>query len=1220
MKTHLLLWCCMFVPFAQPQSRVCNSVADARNNKCLTHTQPQCSNVITNCPIGTYVYCETYNNAKLIACIACPTSCPTGQYLGVSCPSFPQFGNSYPQCTDCTIPVAPCSTGQYIGGCAQNINYQCTACPVCPANHYLVGCNTYAHSPGTCTVCSNCSQDYTASGGCVGSQDRFCTGGFCNAATKCSNLVCNFIVRRVPNCNSAWFDIPLTVPDPFNFLCLESTANGTCQLCPPGWRKQGDYCTPCPEGFSCDSLGNIKCKGECDIWFWPTCNNGYVVCSPCAQHGSNISNSIVTRSGIADSPDYCSAYIQCRRGYFLSFESFNHITCAPCLIPEANASQWQFASYGVTFGDNYSCMYEPLTTNVSDNDLGFYGSKSTQQFSCDVAFTSVAGFASVRSHCIACDNAPLNAFYDIFVKDCSFTCINGEKRGMACVPSTCPDCITHALPWNKPGYEIPSTRSLLISQHSLPIYTLSASGDFTVNYDYIYKNNDNTTFCDNIPNGQSMEQDVPLTCSTCYPTSKLNYNYYRVYTNPASPFVFFFLERAFGYNNRYILWKVFKNADTNQEGSVQAHWKLPGRVCSASTTYNNQKEIMFLTLCNTSWVSWIDVSSPAQVGLTKAVIQSNIQYIGRKINRLIGQDFVGNQDGLRQVALFNKKLWTAALNAMPSRVFVADEINCRLVEIHVSETNEALHYAQTIGKASCYDTLIGLFFPRLLTPTTTGNFLLFLSNKGIHQVNMQTRNTQLLITPEYLPGNITSIESDETFIKIYNHTVMYNFSLDSTACPDGFVAASGTRCTPCPQNTYTADHIQCLPCSPLLSCGQNFSLKQCTFSADASCSPCPPLPANQIYFLPNSCGQEAVAFLPPCPAGYQRDSANTYCTLCPMFATSDPVSQTCTCYGNGTLDALAFQCRNVSTVFNNQQQDQIIPNWFSPLDLKCAIDECPTFSCYLASISPKQCLPCPIHTVSKNNLWCYPCPLHEQPNIYQDYCVCTHPRIRPADNHSCVCPSGYYTSEHDSSCIQCPAHSIQPLLNMSACSLCPDGFIANDARTACVPCPVGTFRVGPDSLDCAACPTNNSFAPSASETTCVSCTQQCAHNFLWNPCPARNSSNAFFHCTSCPAPPTNAHLVTSRSNTQCHWECNPNFFFNISSKTCTQCSSPTCQAGVLPSQCTVYQDSQCVVPCTNTTMPAFNAFYFAQCEWACMQGYVLSKKQIFGQTVYSCVI
>ena len=1215
---YFFFYCLSILTLVHGQSRICNSVADARAGYCNPLFASQCTNVNVNCPQGTYYYCEDFNNQKLIACIRCPKSCPSGQYLGTPCPAFPQPGNVIPQCTDCTQPISPCTNGQYIGGCTGTTNYQCTACPVCPLNFYLVGCNSFSYQNGTCTPCSTCAEDTTSIGGCTGSQDRICSGGSCSATKRCTQLVCDFVVRRVPNCDSRWNDIPSNAQDPFNFLCLESTANGTCKTCPIGWRKQNDYCVPCPEGFSCDTLGNIQCKGECDIGFWPTCNNGFVQCLPCTSNQSNVSNAAVIRSGVAEKPEYCHVYFQCQRGFFLFFQSFTQILCAPCLVPEADKTQWQFTSYGVTFGDNYSCIYEPLQVPFSTNDLGFYGSKSTQQTSCDVGFTSVAGFASLPTHCIACENAPLNAYYNVFEKDCSFSCLTGLKKGLACIPDSCPTCISYLLPLNKPGHDIPSTRVLLITQHSLPIYTLSASAEFTVDYNYIYRNNDNSSFCKNINNGQSMEQDVPLTCSTCFPTSKINYNYYIVYTNPASPFVFFFLERIFGYNNRYVMWKVFKTATANEEGIVQAHWKLPGRVCSVSTSINsiNQKEIMFLTLCNTSWISWIDVSDPVSIGLTRAIIQDNTQYIGRKVNRLIGQDTLGNQDGLRQEALFGKKLWVTAFNTVPPRVIVADEINCRLVEIYVSQTNPELNFAQTIGTSSCFDAKIGLFNPRLLSFTDSGNFLVWLSNKGVHQTNMQTRTSTLLITHDLLPANITSIACDDISIKIYNHTHVYNFTLQSDICPDGFIASSGSTCTPCPQYTYTTDHITCLPCALNLNCGINYSVQACTLSNNAFCFPCPALPANSVYIQPNSCGMEAIAFLPPCPVGYQLDTLNNLCKLCPTFATSNPITQQCTCYGNGTFDNILFQCKNVSTVFNNQEPFQIIPSWFNPLEQKCAIDECVTFSCYLASIVPRQCTPCPQNTISKNNIWCFTCPTHEEPNIYQDFCVCKSPRIRSLSG-VCVCPPGYY--EKLSNCIPCETHSIQTLPNMSVCSVCPNGFVADSTRTMCVPCPYGTFRVGPSMLQCTNCSSPTSFAQVASSTDCTECTLQCNAGFFWNSCPNSNN-NSYFFCTSCTAPPANARWITARTNRQCFWECDNNFFLNISSNTCSPCSQKVCPPGILAQPCSLYQDSTCTLPCTNQTKPLSNAHYTFKCQWECKPGYILTSKLIFGQTVFSCII
>lgn len=1162
------------------------------------------------CAVGEYWMCKQMSGQLYrTGCVMCG-SCPTGMYQVVQCPVYPTPSAPAPQCGSCEVPVG-CQYGEYIGGCDDGKrNYVCTPCPACPAGFYRTGCQANGFSMGECVPCKVCSGDYMSASGCVGMQDRICVGGGCNATSQCSELVCSFKTERLANCQYTWDDfIFLNAADQHKFLCLQSSEFGSCQECPAGWSSEREYCVGCYEGKSCNARGQVVCNGECEPGYWPECENGHVVCHPC--NSSNLSafpHAQIARGGVVGREDLCGVYLRCDVGFFLTFVTWQLLECKACEIAEADASKWEFTTSGVTFGDNYSCIYEAKRLQTNNNSVGLYG--RTEIKSCPRGFTSEAGRALVGSDCMACTNAPaIWGQYALFARDCSFTCVGEgvERVGNACVyrgREKCDgltsgyvvinaECRTVGLPWNEAGF-VKGTWNVEMSNLTLGLQ--SKAGNWSVDKNLVYK--DSKVFCREFVSLQPTFQDVPLTTATCWPSAKQRYDYYLIHTHPNSRYLFVFLERQFGYNNRYIMWRIIR--DGAYESGVTGHWKLPGRVCSCSSAGN---DLLYLAFCNTSWVGFVNASE--YDGEPIVVIDTNQHVIGRFVGRLIGQESGGNVDGLRDVARFGRKLW---ISFAAGRLFVADEVNCRLVDIKVDFPGSFLTHAATIGESSCFSPTRGLFHPRLLTSVSNTTFHLFLNDQGVKQVDTVLMEQQLLIPWSALPANVTFLEGLWNEIRVYNGSMVYTFSRRQQACAAGMVSQRGSpSCYACPSGTFTTDHVLCVACSkgPPLSCAVGFYESECTNRSDRQCLACPAAPVGKMYVQPGSCLEQAMAYVVPCPSGFWEFMGLGYCVVCPQWSIGINCSE---CVHGGVMNPRTKTCENVGG-FVRFEANQEMPDWFPARDLKCKAEECSGLSCYLASIVPRACLVCPAGMVSENNVWCYPCGPDFEPGQFGDECVCK--RFLHWNGSACVCDTGFRKTSDG--CIACAANEKFDN-DANQCVGCPDGFEQARNKTICAACEYGKYRVGENMPMCVACASDDAYAPNASVAQCLPCVESCEVGQRWDPCPR----GAKFRCSACAPLTANERFVVGRENKKCFRECKPDFFYDTVAQACLPCRGGECEPGFLFTACGVYEDGHCLRRCANATKPLQHAKYVHGCAWACESGYVLATESYLGITDYIC--
>ena len=1215
----------------------------------------------TVCNGGQYVLSPP-NATRDVVCSACRTACPAGQYrVGVcsgattadvvqcaDCRSCPDGSFRWPPCDGTqasdsvcsTCSVGGCVAGMYRGACGSDRDGACVNCSACAPGYYNRGCA--GGTDGVCARCSSCQTGTVQYRPCGGVLDVGCNGGACNATRSCGSLFCSYGVLLKPGCNMTWADYT----GGQNFLCLTSSTQGTCQLCPAGYYASGAYCLECPYGQSCDAGGAVQCRGQCVPRTYPTCDasTGYVQCWPCSINATTLAQQhmVLTRGGVIGAPQLCGAYFDCAVGYYLaSTQDQSQLTCLPCLASEASAQAWAFWSHGMTFGDAFSCLYAPATAPVSSNALGYYGSLQT---SCPPGgHTSQPGAALTAADCLLCPNAPLNGQFADGLFDCSVECDAGYARlGEACVPldagliSCAADgfaagaggCSASPLPWNAPGSQGAGGWTSAVSPNAAaPLAALDVGAGVgaadTGLFASYYADTGPVNMCTGIvgtaPN-VGYVQDKPLFASTCLDLE--SHRFYMVVAGGS--FVYAFLERAFGFNNRYILWQIdTRTLVTGQYGKVWQAWRLPGKVCSAAWTSGSGAEYLHLALCDAPFLIFVAAHDLYTQGVppdvTLVTVSRSASYaIGRRYGRLIGQDREGQADGMRDVALFGTTL-SVANSSDPRRIFVADAENCRLVEVVIDTPGSFLTRATSIGTPSCFSGPAPLPSPRLLTSVLGGLWLLFLTDNGLMQMDALTRTVQTALPAEALPLAplwMGAAESGSALVLANGSHTAWVRRLQ-TRCPPHQMSARGAGCAECPRTSY-ALLGGCVQCSAPL-CGPNETLVPCGGSSDAYCRPCSGRAAYPFVYGAN-CSLVPVA---PCPGGYYGTST---CAVCPVWYgptayASVPQYGVCACFPTGVM-VNGTWCRVASPFADGHGSDWLAAANPWVQGLSCTYSECPYHGCYLQQAFPRVCAECPPGLYGWNGLWCEVCPGFRVPTPARDSCACAPPAGMDASG-GCVCPAGY-TAGGAVGCSPCAEGAYQPLGTalwddypaqpQVPCLPCPAGNASSDDRTRCVACPAGAYRE--EAMGgCVSCADPRAYARDpARGDSCTACSAACGYGQRWGACPVDAS---LFVCEPCaPLQSPGQRYVTGRDNRACWTECAAGHY--EAGSLCLPCTVAECPPGAVYAPCTRYADYRCDQACVNESKPTQNSVWAEGCSWACAPGFTLRTRRVLSWMEYAC--
>ena len=1047
--------------------------------------------------------------------------------------------------------------------------------------------------------------------------DTVCVGSACNSTNGCGTLFCSYSVIDTPSCTLRWTDFASTT-----FLCKTSPTQGVCQRCPPGWTASGAYCVECELGRSCDATGVALCEGQCAIGASPTCDpsTGYASCSPCLTNATalRLQKRILTRGGVLDAPRLCEAYFQCEIGYYLTSTSDKtRLTCEPCAFPENQAAAWTARSQGMTFGDAFSCMYAPAETLNGSNAVGMYGDLQT---SCpEGGFTSRARGAATASGCRACPNAPAGGRFKLGRFDCTTECDpQFVMRGEVCVHSdrtlikcSGDGCGGFTLPWNDPGSATTARPQWEVTQATPSMAAADLSSDAMGSLDTLFLGGG--PLCTSLVAATTKlgyVQDKPLVASTCHETESHQFHL----LCKGGRYLYAFLERSFGSNNRFVMWQV---DTTGQYGRVMQTWRLPGKVCSAAWSMLDGTEYVYATFCGAPFVFFVKVVADPTTKASQAGTQFNI---GRRYDVLIGGITAGLADGQRDVARFGSAL-SVCNTSDPRRLLVADRVNCRLVEIVVDTPGSFLTRATSIGEPLCYTSNQPLPAPRLLTSVLGGAWALFLTDSGLMQMDAATRTIQSVVSPEEIPlagVRWIGVTRQGSRIVMHNGSHVAQAAAGQSACPEHHSSLRGGGCTPCPRTSYAAG-AACVPCSTPL-CGTGTTLVPCGPGSDAHCRACTG-GAPYAFRFDGNC---TVVPTSPCPSGFYatHNSSASDCARCPVWygpGAYDGVPQwgVCSCFSQGKMR------RGVCVVdspFANPQGPYPVPAWMQGMN--CTYQECQEQGCYLSQVFPRACTGCPPGLRSVGGMWCETCPGFRSPTPAQDACVCILPSS-PNDSGDCVCPAGHARGG-PTGCAPCAPGDYQAeagvvlLETPGGCSACGPGTESLAGASECTACPPGKYKEA-GMAACRACASPSSYATNAtSRGSCAECARECDAGQRWSPCPAMAGSSEWFLCAPCePALRETQEYVPGADNRVCWWQCLSGHYEREGA--CVGCTTDACPAGSMFTPCTAYADRDCSRPCVNSTMPEENAVWTAGCEWGCAPGFTLQQRVVVAWTEYACI-
>lgn len=1051
-------------------------------------------------------------------------------------------------------------------------------------------------------------------------------------ASSCGALFCDFPVVARPACGFVW---PSSGGVPMAFMCETSGLDGTCRSCPPGWTASGAFCVECDPLKSCDRNGTALCSGACEPRRYPTCDSatGRVSCQACSVDEAALAagRRSLTRGGVLDAPDLCAAYFECYVGFYLTSNPLTGVlSCQACVYPESTQTGKVFLSRGLTFGDKYSCLYANSRSPLANNSAGEYGSPLR---SCPAGETSEAGMAAAESDCVDCPSAPEFGGFQPGSTLCQPACSPGYGlRGDACVLSDpaavdCDldgyavqpggGCAPSPLPWSSPGAQATGGVAVSLQARATPLAALDADGDFrVVRSTGLLARQGVADFCGSLTaaiENKGYVQDKPLFAQAC--NQREQHRFYHVVSS--AKFIYAFLERSFGNNNRFVMWQVLKQTSGSlNAGQVMQTYRLPAKVCSAVVAPG---EFLYLAFCGSSFLSFVrqlDYTQPFTLDGTQydnpPFTLDGTQYVmGRRVGLLIGQETSGNRDGMRDQALFKGPLSIAAASQNATRLWVADFGNCRVAEVLVPSPGSFLTRATTVGAAACFSGSFPLPYPRSIVSVLAGAAALFVTDRGLVQLDARMREFTLVMTSDELGAAVAEplwirAELSGERLLLENETHSAAVARVQLPCLFGARARRGGACEPCLTGTFS-DGLRCLPCSsPACPLGQG--LAECTGSADAYCYPC-----NASAPYPFRYGDRCqVIPLFPCPAGfYGLDD----CFPCDAVSFRRwPPHAYCQC-----LPGLNYTANRTCAV---PFPPSPAPPWLAPLRCDYELDaNCTDVGCYLASVEPRSCVPCPPGTFTADSLACGACPGFRAPSPARDSCVCRDPTYASPDGAACVCQPGF-SAGGPGGCAPCAPGTVRAESTVlpddyepfreGSCSFCPPGQEPAPQRTSCVGCGLGLYREGAMTA-CGRCAVGVAYAADPTRaSSCTPCSAQCALGQRWRPCPVNAT---YFACSACPRLPRHREYV--QGGRSCEWKCAAGFYeYNGD---CFPCTAPKCGLGYRLTQCSRYEDAHCRLPCRDSAKPDEHSEWTANCKWKCEAGYVERLKHYPGWVEYACV-
>lgn len=815
----------------QFKSRACNPLNDTG-----------CTSCVTSCPVDMRLSLgktcsgnEAFDQV-LAACVNCtrPGTCVSGFYLNWRCTGSETVSN---ECRPCS--ARSCPGDQYAGGCGNFTDTQCISYTICGAGFYLE--DESRTRDGVCRPCSSCG-DLPVLVPCTRFNNVICRGDSCGQFTPCP--------RRTGQNRSGYF---------CNYGA--GAGNEYCGVCPSGYDSDGQYCLECPRGTTCNRVGEIECRGQCEAGVSSRCESiwdlGYAVCdTPCSLPPP--STRVPWRGSYVRALETdCATYFLCTAGSYKDFSPGGTLECKPC-VGNGSAGLARWVTEGLSVGDAGSCLWEcrrelalqgisrttgmvnctarGWTIQPATNEAGEWaGPGGMTGGACGTGRTSEAKSAMRPEECVDCPPLVPNVqAWSFRTIECGWYCSreNDELRGGACVPRRY-DCD------NRPG-----------------VVRVADGGLYCVS----------TSFPWNRPGWEKTGWGVPVK----------NTSLTAVVTGSNQPT---FASRAWGWTGRHTV-----------SMSGYPTRSVEGALCSATRGNVSGREYIFGALCNHSALVWLD---PAWGNVGLGVL------IGNATQR-------GWRDGFRTQALFESELYVAWGGRS---LFVLDRWNCLLREVVIWERpGDYRTRAYTLWGNT--QDLLGLIPPQpkcygegaLAWPrrwwTLGEGWLAFSDEDGLWQLHTETREL-LLIVGESQGG----FEADALItVGVEGFMVVLGFAGEvwrvpaaQQECASGFTSLAGGACTiECPWQDSLGAAVRyvdrstglCQACSVPV-CGLGFEPVLCTSEMDGYCRACAPLESGLVYVVPGTCEPTARRRVSPCVAGfYAAGIGGGYCEECPPFTST----------------------------------------------------------------------------------------------------------------------------------------------------------------------------------------------------------------------------------------------------------------------------------------------------------------------------------------------
>lgn len=613
----------------------------------------------------------------------------------------------------------------------------------------------------------------------------------------------------------------------------------------------GLYCAECPEGKTCDRLGQVACEGQCGAGIRSECDAvlGYARCD-----AAQTCNATSVASGVAPQwrgtyqspvPGDCATYVRCAAGWFKRFSPEGRVSCVQCagkaglgkwvtpgLWPNDAASCLWECDYGlqqavVARSSDATCVSQGVRAAVPVHAPGWFGTPATVT-TCGVEMTSEANTTLDAGGCLACPPRPENALAVPGSVECEWTCpASWVARGARCVPVwqagwACDDagvsmmggeCVPTGVPWNPAG-----TRK---------------TGAVTVD-----------------PSGPAQGTWVPVAT-----------------------------QLTAGASLRSV---VYKGVSYNA---------LVGQLCSMAVTRLGGYDYVLGAVCGQAFVAYLNLSAGAASGL----------------GVLIGQaESPGWADGFRTQARFQTELHVATTGADNATLWVLDRWNCLVREVAVWErpgdyrtrvytVHGLTDRLRLVAEPKCYGPG-SLARPRRFFRDTgdAGVLLLFADDDGLWQLEATSGALARVMREEqgFEADDLTALAllGKTTLLLGFTSGATWTVRAGVEPCPDDRTSLAGGDCVAqCVWPAYYVDGAsgECVACDPAPACSVGEEPVACERGRQARCRACPAADAGlgvrRVYAKAGVCAADQMRYaLPTCPAGYY--AGREFCEPCPTTA------------------------------------------------------------------------------------------------------------------------------------------------------------------------------------------------------------------------------------------------------------------------------------------------------------------------------------------------